>query len=218
MDLTGALKAVVQCDFDGTITEEDISFQLLDAFADGDWRQILTEHKEGKISVSTFNTRAFMMIKENKKTLDKFVRGKARLRAGFPELLAYCQKEGLRFVIVSNGLAFYIKTILDSIGVDNIEMYAAQTRFSPEGIKTKYIGPEGIVLDDGLKEAYIRQFLRSGYRIKYIGNGVSDIPSARRAHHIFATGPLLDYCKEAKINCTPFSDLNDVVRGLKLLA
>ena len=113
-------KNLIQCDFDGTITEDDVSFLMLDAFADGDWRQLLVEHKEGRISVGRFNTRAFTMIKENKQTLDRFVAEKARLKPGFRELLAYCRQKGSRFVIVSNGLNFYIKTILATINVNNI--------------------------------------------------------------------------------------------------
>jgi len=51
----------------------------------------------------------------------------------------------------------------------------------------------------------------------YIGNGISDTLPAKQAHHIFATGELLAYCKETNLNCTPFVDLNDVVRDLELL-
>ncbi len=37
-------KTLVQCDFDGTITEEDVSFAMLDAFADGDWESDYTDN------------------------------------------------------------------------------------------------------------------------------------------------------------------------------
>ena len=47
------MKTLVQCDFDGTVTEEDVSFFLLDTFAQGDWRRLLQEYKEGKISRDT---------------------------------------------------------------------------------------------------------------------------------------------------------------------
>ncbi len=217
MDSTGETKDLIQCDFDGTITEEDVSFLLLDAFASGDWRQILAEHKEGRISVGCFNTKAFKMIKQDEQILSRFVREKARLRAGFLKLLDYCQKKGTRFVIVSNGLAFYIRIILESIGVNNIEVHAARTQFSADGLLAQYIGPDGTLVQDGFKEAYIGNFLRDGYRVIYIGNGVSDVSPARLAHHIFATGPLLTHCREANLNCTPFADLSDVVRGLELL-
>ena len=211
------MKTLIQCDFDGTITEEDMGFLLLDSFASEDWRQLLTEYQEDRISVGRFNTRAFAMVKADRQTLLKFVRSKAKVRAGFDELLAYCRRQDFRFVIVSNGLVFYIEAILRHIGIDNIDILAAKADFTGNGIDTKYIGPEGNLLQDGFKEAYVRLFLSRGYRVIYIGNGNSDTVPARQAHHIFATGELLSYCQQTNLDCTPFTDLNDVVRGLELL-
>ena len=57
------MKTLVQCDFDGTITEEDMGFLLLDSFASKDWRRLLTEYREGRMSVGRFNTKAFAMVK-----------------------------------------------------------------------------------------------------------------------------------------------------------
>ncbi len=215
MKPTERTKTLLQCDFDGTITEEDVSFSILDAYANGDWRRLLDEYKKGKITVGRFNTRAFTMVKEDKQTLDRFVLERARIRAGFDRLLIYCQQKGLRFVIVSNGLSFYIKTILENLRMGDVEVFAAQATFSPRGIKARYIGPDGVRLKDGFKEAYIKHFLKGGYRIVYIGNGPSDAPSARLADHVFATGQLLEYFRKAGLNCTPFNDLNDVVRDLE---
>ena len=211
-------KTLVQCDFDGTVTEEDVSFLILDAFARGDWRQWLDRYQEAKISVSRFNIESLTMVREDKPTLDRFVREKAKIRPGFNELLSYCRQRGFRFIIVSNGLGFYIKTILDSLGIGGIEVFAAQAVFGPDGIKTRYLGPDGVELDEGFKEAYVRHFREDGYKIVYIGNGASDIPSARLVDHVFATGPLLEHCRQAGIDCTPFVSLKDVVRGLEWLA
>jgi 2-hydroxy-3-keto-5-methylthiopentenyl-1-phosphate phosphatase len=213
----GKGKILVQCDFDGTVTEEDISFLILDTFADGNWRQLLAQYREKRISVGCFNTRAFTMIKEDELTLKKFVKERFELRAGFRELIEYCRGKGFRFVIVSNGLDFYIRTILETVGLDDIEVFAARARFCTDGVETRYIGPGGNELQDDFKEAYIRYFLNKGYRIAYVGNGDSDIPSARLAHHVFATGQLLEYYKARNLGCTPFTDLNDVVKELELL-
>ncbi|MBA7657647.1 2-hydroxy-3-keto-5-methylthiopentenyl-1-phosphate phosphatase [subsurface metagenome] len=217
MHSTKAVKTLVQCDFDGTITQEDMGYMLLDTFASREWRQLLDAYKEHQISVDYFNTKAFAMIKADKQTLLKFVKSKVKIRAGFRQLLACCRSKGFQFVIVSNGLDFYIGAILKEIGVDNIELFAAQTQFGTKGIEAQYIGPDGNQLQDGFKEAYIRLFLSKGYRLVYIGNGSSDIPSARLAHHVFATDELLTYCQETNLNCTPFVDLKDIVRGLDFL-
>ena len=211
------VKTVVQCDFDGTITHKDVSFMILDAFADGDWGQILAEYRGGKISVGRFNTKAFAMVKADEQTLLEFVKSKVEIRAGFSQLLACCEKKGFHFTIVSNGLDFYIKAILRDIGIDNIEVFAAQARFGANGIDVRYIGPKGDQLEDSFKEAYVGLFKQRGYRVIYIGNGISDLSPARQSHHVFATDDLLACCEKINLNCTPFVDLNDVIRDLELL-
>jgi len=210
-------KTIFQCDFDGTVTHEDVGLSLLDAFADGDWRRLLDDYQQSRISVGNFNTSAFAMVKEDRPTLVKMVREIAMPRAGLRELIEYCRGRGFRFVIVSNGLDLYIKTILDDLGLNDIEVMAARTRFSPKGVDARYIGPAGSLLHKGFKEAYTRHFKEGGYRVIYAGNGPSDIPPASLAQHAFATGPLLEHYRREGIKCTPFAELTDIIKGLELL-
>ena len=208
-------KTLVQCDFDGTITEDDISFAMLDAFAVGDWRQLHAKYEEGKISVGRFNQDAFAMVKADRRSLLEIAMSKVRVRPGFHQMVTCCRSKGFRLVIVSNGLDFYIEEILRDIGLADIEVFAAKTSFHPDGVKVQYIGPDGSQLDEGFKDAHVNSFLGEGYRIIYVGNGVSDISPARRCHYIFATGNLLDHCKQANLDCTSFTDFNEVVRVLE---
>ena len=209
------MKTLVQCDFDGTVTEEDASFFLLDAFAQGDWRRLFREYKEHRISVGEFNTRAFGMVKADEHRLLEALQGNVKVRAGFHELVDYCFNKGLRLVIVSNGLYFYIRVVLKELGLADVEVHAAQASFHPAGMKVRYVGPDGKRVDDGFKEAYVESFLRLGYRVIYIGNGDSDVAPAKHAHDVFATGDLLAYSKENNLNCKPFKDFRDVVRDLE---
>ena len=211
------MKTLIQCDFDGTVTEEDVSFFLLDTFAQGDWRRLLREYKDHRISVGEFNTRAFAMVKNDKAALLEEVRVKTKVRAGFQELVSYCQKKDFRLVIVSNGLDFYIRAVLKDLGLENSEVHAAQASFHPEGMKVQYVGPDGRILENGFKESYIKSFLALGYRIIYVGNGDSDFPPARHAYYIFATGDLLAYCRESNLRHKPFDNFFDIVRHIDLL-
>ena len=211
------MKTLIQCDFDGTVTEKDTSFFLLDAFAQGDWRQVLRGYKEHRISVGDFNTKAFAMVKDDETTLLEELKGRVKVRSGFHELVDYCQKKGFRLVIVSNGLDFYIKAVLKDLGLDSIEVHAAQASFHPEGMKVQYIGPGGEKMDDGFKEAYIKSFLKLGYRVIYIGNGDSDFAPAKYAFYVFATGELLAYCKENSLKHKPFENFFDIVSYVDLL-
>jgi 2-hydroxy-3-keto-5-methylthiopentenyl-1-phosphate phosphatase len=205
---------IIQCDFDGTITEEDMGFLLLDTFAQGDWRKWLQQYRENEISVGEFNSKAFATVKGGREELLEAVMGRVKLRDGFHELVSYCQGEDFRLVIVSNGLDFYIASILNDAGLGDIEAHAARTWFHPGGLEVQYIGPDGTPLDSDFKAAYTRLFLKEGYQVVYVGNGPSDITPASLAQHIFARDGLLDYCQERSLPCQPFDDLNDVVRGL----
>ncbi len=208
-------KTLVQCDFDGTVTEEDVSYIILDAFAGGDWKKLTSDYEESKITVGRFNSAAFSMVKAGKESLLERVNKEVTIRPGFGELVAFCRRSDIRFVIVSNGLQFYIEDILKNIGMTDIEVHAAETQFSGDGLKVQYVGPSGNYLDNDFKVAYLNSFLNQGYRVIYVGNGSSDVSPAAKSHHIFATGTLLKRCREAGLECTPFSDHNDIVSILE---
>lgn len=209
------VKTLVQCDFDGTITDVDASFLILEKFARGDWHQVLQEHREHKISIGQFNARAFAMVKEEQKTLLSTIMRKVKLRAGFRKFVAYCSKRDFKLVIVSNGLDFYIQALLDNYGLGEIEWHAARTCFKGDSMEVQYIGPFGKLLDDAFKEAYIQFYLTQNYRVIYVGNGDSDIAPAIRAQHVFAREELLTYYRENALDCKPFRDFNKIIDGME---
>jgi 2-hydroxy-3-keto-5-methylthiopentenyl-1-phosphate phosphatase len=154
------------------------------------------------------------MVKKDEAALIRFVNEKTELRPGLKELVKYCRKRNFRFTIVSNGMTFYIKTLLKNTRISGVEVYAAQANFDNNGIEAKYIGPDGKEIQNGFKEAYIKQFLSDGWRVISIGNGASDIPAAKLAHYTFATEPMLSLCRDMKFDCMPFEKLDDIIKGL----
>jgi 2-hydroxy-3-keto-5-methylthiopentenyl-1-phosphate phosphatase len=213
------MKLALQCDFDGTITEEDVSFLLLDTFVGEGWRDILRKYMGGQMPVGAFNREVFGMIKADEQTqLDViFNSDRVKIRPGLKELVDYCETQGHRFLIVSNGLTFYIKALLGSLGLDHVDVYAARNVFHPAGMDVSYIGPEGNEMEVGFKEAYTNQLIKDGYSVAYAGNGVSDIYPARLAVKVFATGDLPKKCREENLEYTHFEDLYEIIRGLETL-
>jgi len=211
-------KTLLQCDFDGTLTQGDVSFLILDRYAEGDWRAVFREYQEGRIPVGDFNNRAFAMVKQDRATLERLVREEARLRPGLHELVQYCESNGIAMAVVSNGLDFYIKTLLGHNGFGHIKIAAARTVFTAYGLDARYFGHDGQELLAEFKASYTRKFIDEGYRVFYAGNGPSDIPASRLSAHTFATESLLDYYRREKLVHTPFTDLKDIVAGLKQFA
>lgn len=211
------MKTMIQSDFDGTITPDDMSFLILDTFGKPGWRRILDQYKVGEITIADFNARAFADVKTDEATLRRFVRENAEVRPGFQELLAYCREHDIDFTIVSNGLDFYIKIILETVGASGIDVFAARAQFGKNGIESSYFCPDGKLIRDKFKDAYLASFRRRGYRVLYAGNGPSDLSPAREAAHIFATGSLLDQCRELRLAHSPFDDFGQVLTALKSL-
>jgi 2-hydroxy-3-keto-5-methylthiopentenyl-1-phosphate phosphatase len=213
------MKIVVQLDFDGTVTEEDVSFLLLDTYVGAKWREYLKEYTEGRIPVGTFNKKVFGMMKASRQAMTDLVLNsdRVKIRPGFREYLDFCAQKGIKNVIVSNGLIFYIEAILGKLGLNNVEIYAASNSFSSRGMKVAYIGPDGTEMEVGFKEAYTDLLQKRGYDVIYIGNGASDIFSARKARHVFAVDELLERCREEKVLCTPFKDFYNIIKGLETI-
>jgi 2-hydroxy-3-keto-5-methylthiopentenyl-1-phosphate phosphatase len=214
-------KTAVQLDFDGTVTEEDVSFLLLDTFVGSSWRRYFDEYSSGKISVGAFSKKVFGMMIADKKTMTNFVLNNPRVkvRPGFKEFVDYCKNSGIEVVIVSNGLTFYIEAMLEKLGIDGLDVHAAENVFSPGGMGVRYLGPNGKELETGFKEAYTDMLCKMGYRVIYVGNGTSDIDPSRKAHYICATADLLVHCQSENFKCYPFNDFYDVIKiidGLKL--
>jgi 2-hydroxy-3-keto-5-methylthiopentenyl-1-phosphate phosphatase len=214
------MKTAVQIDFDGTVTEEDVSFMLLDHYVGDAWHAVHEEHEAGRISVGVFNKRVFAMVRAGRRAMTELVLAseRVRVRPGFKELLDYCDKKGYKTLIVSNGLTFYIEALLKKIGIAGLEVHAAENVFSPAGVKVRYIGPDGKELDAGFKEAYTRVLCKQGYQVVYVGDGKSDIYPSRRARYVCATANLLQRCLEEKIACYPFKDFFDVIKVLEKLS
>ena len=206
---------LVQCDFDGTLTVGDVSFLILDEFTGLAWRQELDDYMQGRITINRFNARAFARVKASSEELGHFVRKNSVVRPGFPELLQICREKNFRFVIVSNGMAFYIDTVLQMCGLEGIEVIAGQAEFLPQGMRAWYPGPDGKPIEDGFKLAWTEHFLEQGYDLIYIGNGISDFVPASRCSKIFAIENLITECHKAKVDCTPFNDLHDIVQALQ---
>lgn len=214
-------KTIIQLDFDGTVTEEDVSFLLLDTFVGKGWRKHLDEYSAGDITVGAFNKMVFGMMQADVKTLTNFVLTdpRVKVRPGLKEFIDYCKKQGIDIIIVSNGLTFYIEALLKKLGIRGLEIHAAENVFYDGGVKVRYLGPDGKEVDAGFKEVYTDFLRQKGYQVIYVGNGTSDIYPSRKAQYVCATADLLNICQKENLKCYPFSDFFDVVKildGLKL--
>jgi 2-hydroxy-3-keto-5-methylthiopentenyl-1-phosphate phosphatase len=209
---------LIQCDFDGTIIRSNLGVLFRETFAHGDWRSIETAYAQHRITVEECNRAQYRLIREPIENLQDFACRHAEVRPGFSEFVDHCQQNGIPLVIVSNGVDFYIETILARIGMSHLELHCGHGVFSGDGITVSYEDPEGNPLDSGFKGRYLKWLRQRDSNIIYLGDGYSDIEPANQADHVLATGALPDMLKAESITATPFDDFYYVIRELQRLS
>ena len=205
---------IIQCDFDGTITRNNLSVLLRQRFARGDWQQIESDYLDGNLTVEQSNRLQYVLIKEPKERLQEFVRQHVEVRPGFVGFARYCHETGIPLVIVSSGLDFYIETVLAQIGMQNLELHCGQTSFDKDGIVVSYTDPEGNIVNEGFKKRYLNWLRKRDSNIIYIGDGLSDLEAARNADHVFATDHLLRLLSTDSVAYSAFSDFYDLLNQI----
>ncbi len=207
---------IIQCDFDGTITSNNLGTLLKEQFACEKWRRIELDYLRGRVSVEQSNRLQYALIEEPRERLQKFVSQHINVRPGFREFVRYCRDNAIKFVIVSSGLDFYIETVLVEIGMPDLELHCGRTVFTKDGIGISYTDPEGNTIDKGFKDKHLFWLKRSARNLIYIGDGLSDLEAARCADHVFATGHLSILLRAESVAWSCFIDFNDLLSQMKL--
>jgi len=209
---------IIQCDFDDTIIENNLSVLIREHFAPEAWRFIEKDYLEGRITVEESNRRQFALIKASKERLQEFVRCHIQVRQGFTEFITDCAANGNALIIVSSGLDFYIETVLHELGILNIELYCGRTEFTQKGIVVNYIDHNGNVIEHGFKLRCLNWLKQRDNTIVYIGDGLSDLDAARNASYVFATDYLANLLAEEHISSwSSFTNFLDIRDKLSLL-
>ena len=206
---------IVQCDFDGTITVNNISVALRERFAPGSWRGVEADYLRRRLSVEQSNRQQYTLIKESRQTLQEFARQKFELRPGFLKFVDNCRAADIRFVIVSSGLDFYIEAVLENIGTPELELHCARTSFTGDGINVTYFDPEGNTVEEGFKKGYLTWLKCRGEPLVYIGDGLSDFDAASSADYVFAINHLQQMLSAASIPHRTFTDFSDIWRQIR---
>jgi 2-hydroxy-3-keto-5-methylthiopentenyl-1-phosphate phosphatase len=206
---------IIQCDFDGTITTNNIGRLIRERFAIGDWERIEHDYLCGRLTVEQSNKFQFILVEVAKRRLQDFAIENATLRAGFKEFVAYCRNKDLPFVIVSSGLDLYIEAILASIKMLDLEYYCGRAFPGLHGYNVSYRDPSGSIIFEGFKLKFLRYFRQKDNEITFIGDGLSDLEAAKEADHIFATGHLHSLLHSGSVGHHPFSNFFEILNWVK---
>lgn len=211
------MKRLILCDFDGTISLRDMGYVLVNQFTSGNWETIDQDFREGKIGSKEAYSQIAKILTGDEATVLHFVQEHSDIDPSFPIFYQYCLEKGVDIKIVSDGLDFYIRKILEIHHLSEIPYYANRTHFL-KGERMEISFPnfeEECGLCGTCKKKLIQIHRKEYDSIFFVGNGLSDRCAAQAADFVFAKDSLYTYCTEQGITCHFFKDFLEILGDLQ---
>jgi 2-hydroxy-3-keto-5-methylthiopentenyl-1-phosphate phosphatase len=210
-------------DFDGTITTEDVGNAFFRRYVGAErYNGFLAEYIGERISAQEcFRRGVEAMGRIDRIEAERFV-GAQSIDPTFQEFVAWCRERQCEFHIVSDGLDFYINTILAANGLSGISVFSNTLELRPS--------PESAMCDLQVsfphadaectrcaccKRNILLTHAGDDDLIVYVGEGYSDRCPAQYADIVFAKDSLQTYCQEQNISYLLYDSFADVVDRLK---
>ncbi|MBI4051140.1 MAG: HAD-IB family phosphatase [Elusimicrobia bacterium] len=202
----------VVVDFDATITTQDISDAILLHYTSNSFKDVRESYVPGTVTEDWVREK-FRAVQARPGELRKFVYKTGRLRPGFKRLLRICRINKIPVEIVSGGLDFYIRLLLNRWGIRGLKVYCANARWISHGLDVRYRYLNGFTLDH-FKARRVLEYKKRGYRVVYMGDGSSDFEAAKKADITYARGTLLGLCRKNLVTAKFFNDFKMVATFL----
>ena len=203
-------------DFDGTIVNIDTAEYLLARFTTGDWRKCDDLFERHEISFEESLRRQYGMLKESRKKLLDAVDDAASFRAGFYEMVAFCNETRLSVTILSAGLDFVIRHLLKRENLENrVVLMAPKSRPTSSGIVMDFSSLPNPG-SQNFKTSVVDSIKAKGTKFAYIGDWFSDFEPIKQANYRFVIkGSRLDtLCRKDHVQCREVSSFEEVIRSL----
>ena len=209
---------VIICDFDGTISVRDVGHHFFGTYVpDEKQRNLLLERwKLGLISSRECLEHEIDLLEASRGELDTFIEGES-LDPYFKDFIDFCNKRKYEFLILSDGLDYYIDRMLMKFGLGFLDFRANHLvvgNGSIEGVEFPHYNLLECTMCGNCKRYHVEQMRRNGYFSVYVGNGYSDRCPSEYADLVLAKGDLLVHCRRENIPCVPFDNFRDVEREL----
>ena len=107
-------------DFDGTICEQDVSEELLQAFAPAAWWDIDLEFRRGEIGSRECLTRQAALLSGTRDELLRFAVDRYPIEPSFAPFVEWARESGIEPVVASDGMGFYVEPMLRTAGIDGL--------------------------------------------------------------------------------------------------
>jgi 2-hydroxy-3-keto-5-methylthiopentenyl-1-phosphate phosphatase len=207
-------------DFDGTLVESNVAVDLVERFADDGVRvahEVDEQLHRGEITLrQAWERQAALLPWDRVPAMTEFVVREIPLRVGARELIELLRVHSVPVVVLSGGLDFYIRAILDREGLEYPFLSDTSSRGPHGQLRVEHPHGHATCRQCGICKAQaIGLPLPVADRTIFIGDGSTDRFAAEVADIVFARRRLLGYCQAQGIDCFPFEEFHPVTTRLR---
>jgi 2-hydroxy-3-keto-5-methylthiopentenyl-1-phosphate phosphatase len=198
----------ILCDFDGTISLEDVIDSLLTTYGQPGWQALEDQWQAGVIGSRECMQGQVRRLALDPATLDAHL-DQVRIDPGFADFVAQAQALGVPLCIVSDGMDYAIHRILANHGLPPLPVVANHLQWCGDHWELHSPYQAAGCRSGTCKCACATQTRGSANpRVLMIGDGTSDFCVSGRADFVFAKRRLITHCIEAGIPHAPIQSFH----------
>lgn len=211
-------------DFDGTITRRDVGDALFERFGGSLSTEAVGSYRRGEISAAEcFRRECTACGNVDVHALHAFLDAQ-EIDATFVEFVTFCRQERLPCTILSDGMDYYIRYLLQRHGLGEVPFKANVLEFVPvDGTDMVTFSPRFPFRDEVCdrcaccKRNQLCTIAKDDDVIVYIGEGYSDRCPVLYADVVFAKDELKNYCREENVSYYEYTSFSDITRRLRTM-
>ncbi|MEO8459055.1 MAG: MtnX-like HAD-IB family phosphatase [Dokdonella sp.] len=209
----------ILCDFDGTVSVEDVTDSLLVRFARPGWQVLEDSWRSGQIGSRDCMAGQIALLDAQPAEIDEHLETMPIDRV-FPEFVDAATLADVPLWIVSDGLDYAIRNVLDRHALGWLPIVANQLDRTAEGrwrLAFPFGNPSCSVNSGTCKCARAARARQTRPKVLLIGDGTSDFCVAEQADMVFAKHRLIEHCRAAGIPYVPITGFADAIDLLPAL-
>ena len=214
---------IVFTDFDGTITQLDVTDVLLAQLAHPSWQEVEQAWARGAIGSRECLEQQIALVNTSAEELDALIDA-VPIDPTFAAFFRFTQKRGIPLYVLSEGFDYWIERILKRAGVNGpmrngTHMFSSALRLEGRRLipSFPYSTPPCAHGCATCKAALIRRLSKGKHPVVFVGDGLSDRFAVDAADVVFAKRKLLAFCQERGKACQPFDTFVEVEQALARL-
>ena len=202
---------MVQSDFDGTISLEDVTDSLLQRFGQPGWQALEDAWERGEIGSRACMQGQIALLDMSVGELQAHLATIA-IDPHFPAFVQAARRLGMPVQVVSDGLDHVIRTVLELNGLGDLPVIAnrlVQTGPRSWALESPYASERCARASGNCKCERLAEQQAVHGRVLYVGDSTSDYCVSGKADFVLAKYKLIDYCQSHGIAHAPFCTFDE---------